>query len=124
MSESTSNLDPDKSDQCKPEESASSERWSRERAAEVVAAWRKSGQRMSVWCREHDIPAHRVHYWRNQLAPGGDSLVAQHAGFIPVVKAVGSSSQALKIVLHGDVTVEVCADCDMGLLQSVVEALR
>jgi hypothetical protein len=44
------------------------ERWTREDAERVLAAWRASGLELSVWCRREGLGYERVRRWRGQLA--------------------------------------------------------
>jgi hypothetical protein len=101
----------------------------------LVEAWRSSGLSGAAFCRERNLRAQRLHYWRERLGypikvmGGGRSSVVpprppSSEGFVQVV--VGppppASSTHVDIVV-GDAVVRVRSGFDAALLREVVRAL-
>jgi len=101
----------------------------------LVEAWRSSGLSGAAFCRERNLRAQRLHYWRERLGypikvvGGGRSTVVpprppSSEGFVQVV--VGppppASSTYVDIVV-GEAVVRVRSGFDAALLREVVRAL-
>jgi len=105
----------------------------------LVEAWRASGLSGAAFCRERNLRAQRLHYWRERLGypikvVGGarSSVMASRSplppsseGFVQVV--VGPSPSAVSStyvdIVVGDAAVRVRSGFDAVLLRAVVRAL-
>lgn len=101
----------------------------------LVEAWRASGLSGAAFCRQRQIRAQRLHYWRERLGyamrtvartqphPGPDPPSSD--GFVQVVVATPSvrSEAATMEVLVGGAVLRVQAGFDAVLLRAVVGAL-
>jgi hypothetical protein len=103
----------------------------------LVEAWRTSGLTGAAFCRERNIRAQRLHYWRERLGypikvvgqQGCQATVPSAPsprtdGFVQVVVGGASPSTDTYVdIVVGDATIRVRSGFDGGLLRSVVEAL-
>lgn len=103
----------------------------------LVEAWRASGLTGAAFCRERNIRAQRLHYWRERLGypikvvgqQGRQAAVPsapspRTEGFVQVVVsgALPSTDTSVDIVV-GDATIRVRPGFDDGLLRAVINAL-
>jgi transposase-like protein len=68
--------------------SAKQQRWSREQAAALLAAWQKSGLTLARFAKERGLVPERLRWWRDKLMPAEAATPAAPAGsavrFVPV----------------------------------------
>jgi hypothetical protein len=101
----------------------------------LVEAWRVSGLSGAAFCRQRNLRAQRLHYWRERLGYPikvvGDRPVAPMApapateGFVQMVVSTPNrlASTYVEIVVVG-VVIRVESGFDAALLRGVVGALR
>lgn len=108
-------------------------RWTPEERAEWVALFEASGQTVSQFCRENDLPVPTLSAWRTQQrTPAEDD---QDGGFIEVpaetIEAAASSTPPSQSVLAatlqlrvGNVELSVAAGTDPTWLADLIRALQ
>jgi len=92
-----------------------------------IACWQAGELSQSEYCRRHELKFHRFVYWRRKLAPKPAialSLVQVPAAAIAAAGDFGSFPATLRVMLAGDLAIEVCPGFDPPTLQKVVSALR
>ena len=93
-------------------------RWSAAQAGPVVAAWRSSGLRLSVWCRQTGNSAARLRYWSRLLTESD----AEPASFLPLEPIAADGALEVRLPIGASVWIGV--GFNARLLRDVVEALR
>ena len=87
--------------------------------------WRTSGLTQIEYCRRHQLKAHQFTYWKKRLAPADDGIT-----FVPVdIRSRGrqlaaAASSSLRLIVDGDLQIEVTADFDPQLLRRLIASLR
>lgn len=100
----------------------------------LVEAWRASGLSGAAFCRQHDLRAQRLHYWRERLGypikqVGDERRPAMPRqpttdGFVQVVVGPTAPIASTHVdIVVGDAVVRVRSGFDSALLREVVRAL-
>jgi hypothetical protein len=100
----------------------------------LVEAWRVSGLSGAAFCRQHNLRAQRLHYWRERLGYPikvvGEPLCAPVArppttdGFVQMVIRAPSGPPSTHVdIIVGGAIIRVGPGFDAGLLRGVVGAL-
>ena len=100
----------------------------------LVEAWRASGLSVAAYCRQHDLRAQRLNYWRERLGypirsfVGGRTTVDHPptkvaTGFVQVVVDDVRPTSDVGIVVGGAL-IRVERGFDPALLRAVVAALQ
>jgi len=87
--------------------------------------WRSSGLTQLAYCRQHDLKVHQFTYWKKRF-------VQTEAGitFVPVnIRPADSmasvdSADSLRLIVDGDLQIEITADFDPRLLRRLIATLR
>ena len=98
----------------------------------LVEQWRRSGQSVAQFCRERDVPAHRLHYWKRRAEPvAGSGGAATASEFLAVdieeaARAKPSAEATIEIAV-GAIRVQLPLGCDRAsfirILKWTAEAL-
>lgn len=105
--------------------------WTPEERAEWVALFECSGQSLSQFCRENDLPVPRLSAWRAQLRTPAEE--EQASGFVEVpaetvnaaVETSTHTSPAAPLQLRvGAVELSVAAGTDPAWLAALVRSLQ
>ncbi len=100
----------------------------------LVEAWRASGLSGAAFCRQHDLRAQRLHYWRERLGypvkvVGDSSRTSVPAppatdGFVQLVVSAPPASPDTHVdIVVGGAIIRVGSGFDADLLRRVVGAL-
>ena len=107
-------------------------RWTEKEGREFLRQWRRSGQSVAAFARDHGIEPQRLHYWRKRVEgtgkPGeeGGGMSTRAEKFIPgVVVGIGTGAP-VTVRLDGRVVVEANAvrDLEPSWLAELVRALE
>lgn len=94
---------------------------------EIVTAWRKSGQSVSAFCRERDVPQASFYSWRQTLRErdrqrqGAPAQKASQPSLVPV-RVVPDA--VVEVVLPTGVVLRVPVGADANAVATLVTALR
>lgn len=75
-----------------------------------LALWRASGLSAAAFCREHDVPVWRFHYWTKRIAALEET---QEGGFARVTP----SGSGLRLSLPGGLQLELDPEFDEATLR-------
>ena len=112
-----------------PAPSKTRARWTPEERAEWVRLLEQSGQGLSEFCRENDLPESTVSRWRKQLrepaavASGENAFIEVELTSAPSVAAVTPASR-VTLRLAGGVSLAVPVGTDPTWLAALVRQLR
>ena len=90
--------------------------WSRR-----VEACRRSGQRVSEWCREHGIPVSTYYSWQRkvfQAAVSEDEVCFAEVSVRPAAAETAASIQC------GELRVDIHVGADSEMIQTIIRALK
>jgi transposase-like protein len=90
------------------------ERWTADKAREVLARWRTSGESARTYGRKHGIDAQRLFYWRRKLGNGAkrgpkrsERAIARLVPAVVRVEGATGDERAVVVRLPSRVIVEV-----------------
>jgi transposase-like protein len=96
-------------------------RWTEGDAAEVLAAWRASGESLSAFAHELGVGRQRIERWRARLE---DRKAAVEFHAVRVVGQPTARAEGLELVLGEDVRVRLPSGFDGAELKRLLEVLR
>ncbi len=94
---------------------------------EIVTAWRKSGQSVSAFCREHDVPQASFYSWRQTLRERDRQDQAAPARGTPqptLVPVRVVTDAMVEVVLPTGVVLRVPVGVDANAVVTLITALR
>ena len=110
-----------------PEQFSREEQLEQKRAywKQQIEAWQSSDMTQLAFCQEHDLKPHQFTYWKKRF-------VRTDAGvtFLPVkfqrqnFSSPVSTSDSLRILVGGDIEIQVGQNFDPRLLKQVIAAIR
>ena len=86
--------------------------WKREDAVRALADWAQSGESLTAFARRHQLGAHRLQWWRTQLAQA-PSMEPQPVRLLPVIPRqaplipIGSGASSAVSVTVGAARIDV-----------------
>ena len=90
-----------------------------------LECWRSSGLTQIAYCRQHDLKVHQFTYWKKRLAQTDVAVT-----FVPVNLPSGARmasvdrDTSLRIIVDGDLQIEIRSDFDPQLLRRLIATLR
>jgi hypothetical protein len=98
--------------------------WTEDEAREVLDAWRRSGESLAAFARNHRLTVQRLYWWRRRLSPPS-SKPAAVVSFVPATvidpEPVGDGA-GIVIRLPSGVAIEI-AHASPAWLAAVVSEL-
>ncbi len=87
--------------------------------SEIISAWESSGMSQREYAHAHEIPPHRLSYWKRKLRPRrGDE-----ASFVELIESPSGVGDGFTISVGGDVKVQVPWDFDSEGVARLFSAL-
>ena len=87
-----------------------------------IENWKASGLSQKAWCQREQLPLSSLGYWRKRLRSEASDDAHETPRLIPV--SLTQPGSALTIRLGRQVTIQVGASVDRGLLGDLIAALR
>ena len=91
-----------------------------------IEGWRSSGLTQKAYCRQHELKEHQFVYWKKRFVQTETGIT-----FVPVKvrRCVQSSPDrcspdTLRVIVGGDLQIEVGSDFDSQLLRRLITTLR
>jgi hypothetical protein len=110
-----------------PEQQSKSEQLERKRAywKQQIENWRSSGMPQLAFCQEHDLKPHQFTYWKKRFVQTETGIT-----FVPVRirhqihTSSAAATPSLRLIVDGDLQIEIRHDFDPQLLCKVIAAIR
>ena len=95
--------------------------WTDDDARRILEEWRRSGDSIASFARQHGVAAPRLYWWRKKLAPKSASMPT--LSLVPAT-IVGEPAAAVTIRLPGEVSIEVTNASPSWVAAIVTELTR
>ena len=90
-----------------------------------IESWQSSGSTQTAYCIQHELKNHQFSYWKKRFVQTDTGIT-----FVPV-KIRGDKpalpdrySHSLRLIVNGDLQIEIKPDFDPGLLRRLITTLR
>ena len=90
-----------------------------------IESWRSSGMTQTAYCNENQLKDHQFSYWKKRFVETQSGIT-----FVPVKiqrtrrSKARASSAPMRLIVDGDVAIEIEPDFDSQFLRRVISTLR
>lgn len=99
--------------------------WTEDEARKVIEAWRRSGETLAAFARQHRLAAHRLYWWRRRFL---SSVAPTTVSFVPatVIEPATAVMTATAVVIRlaNNVTIEISSATPAWIAAVVGELTR
>ena len=96
-----------------------------EKWAEIVAAWKNSGDKVTMWCKQNKIKLTTFKYWQYKFRRDNNKGITFKELDRTVKPTVTENVDETNLILNINGTkLEVTVNTDMNLLKNVIQVIK